>query len=368
MIFSMKQMLLKRSLMTACFMGIAWSAALAEGGSLILPVQAGDTIELVLDDGIEPDPAHVLQVFVGKPDACCAGKSPIAGRYHVDGQRVVFDPAFDFVTGQTYTVQSRDVLTPFVVAAEGEIFTPEITAIYPSGTDIPENTLRFYIHFSTPMEPHVSMDLISLVDANGVADTEAFMTFKQELWNQDRTRLTLLMDPGRIKRGVATNMDLGPALLEGKSYAIRIAEGWQAAQGAQEAASFEHTFLVSGALRSLPTTDLWQAQDPRTSTRDPLVITFDRPFDEQMLQSAIRVFGANGEPILGSVSVEDAEREWRFTPEDIWTTSTLQIVVDANLEDVAGNNFKEVLDHAVGTQALTIDHQTLVITLQPASE
>ena len=88
--------------------------------------------------------------------------------------------------------------------------TLEVTAICPSAGTIPENTLRFYIHFSAPMQPHCATESIALVDAADVADGAAFMTFKQELWNEDRTRLTLLMDSRRIKRGVVKNVALGP--------------------------------------------------------------------------------------------------------------------------------------------------------------
>jgi hypothetical protein len=371
MAHSMKQLLLKRTFLTACFMGTTWSAALADEGSLILPVQAGGNLELMLEDNLDHDPSYALQLFVGDPDGCCTGKMPVAGRYTVEEQSVIFNPAFDLVEGQVYTVLSRDRATErtaFTIQAGHDLVPPSVVAIYPSGFEIPENTLRFYIQFSTPMRPHVSTDFISLVDVNGTPDTAAFMTFKQELWNEDRTHLTLLMDPGRIKRGVATNVAFGPALLAGNRYAIRIADGWQAAGSEQEAPGFAHSFTVSVALRVLPDTGLWQFQEPRISTQDPLLITFDRPFDEQMAQRAITVVNADGQPIHGAISVENAEQTWRFIPQDIWATQTLQIVVDANLEDVAGNNLKELLDHAVDVEARTIDQQTVALTLRPAPD
>ncbi len=44
----------------------------------------------------------------------------------------------------------------------------------------------------------------------------------EELWNQDMTRLTLFIDPGRIKRGVKPLEELGPSLEEGKDYELII--------------------------------------------------------------------------------------------------------------------------------------------------
>ena len=126
--------------------------------------------------------------------------------------------------------------------------------------------------------------------------------------------------------------------------------------------------MVSNALRSRPDTDAWQFQDPRNATRDPLLITFNRPFDAQMGLSAIAVLNSAEQPVAGEVAVLNGEREWRFVPKDVWATETLQIVVDASFEDVAGNNFNEVLDHAVGTQPLGIDRQTVARVLGAAPD
>lgn len=46
------------------------------------------------------------------------------------------------------------------------------------------------------------------------------MRLKKELWNEDRARLTVLIDPGRIKRNVATNEALGRALLASRDYML----------------------------------------------------------------------------------------------------------------------------------------------------
>lgn len=70
-----------------------------------------------------------------------------------------------------------------------------------------------------------------LRDASGNADDAAFMRFTQALWNKDGTRLTVPIDPGRIKRHVATNVELGPALLEGQNYTLEIEPGWPSADG-----------------------------------------------------------------------------------------------------------------------------------------
>ncbi len=327
-----------------CAASISGSAALANEGSVILPEQPADPVILISASTDE------FRVYVGTPDECCAGRSPLAGRYEHQGQGVRFTPAFDFVEGQTYTVLSDGVLTAFTLG-KADLTAPEVVAIYPSGDAIPENTLRFYIHFSAPMQPHLAADKIKLINANGVEDTAAFMTFKQELWNADRTRLTLLMDPGRIKRGVAQNRELGPALEEGRSYSLVVDSGWPSVTGVEKTMRFEKAFQVSAPLRTLPNPEQWDVSSPGMITREPLVITFDRPFDQLGLATAITLLDSDGRIIDGQVQIERNQTQWRFEPRNPWTGGHIEVVVDAQLEDVAGNNFRDLLDHALGTEA-----------------
>lgn len=343
--------------------GLFGAVALAQEGGLILPENPGGNFAMT--QLIGGGSADMLQVFFGPMAACCDGRSPLAGRYSQAGDIVTFDPAFDLNAGQVYTIRTADVLSEFTLTTEAPALAPEVIAIYPSGPEIPENTLRFYIHFSTPMQPHVSTDFIQLLDADGIPDTAAFMTFTQELWSEDRTRLTLLMDPGRIKRGVATNLALGPALLEGHRYSITVTEGWLGANGQNAAPEFEQSFLVSAPLRDLPDTDLWQISEPSAQTREPLIIAFDRPFDHQLAQTSILVRDTGGQVIPGTVELEDFERTWQFIPDDLWPLVPLEIVANARLEDVAGNNFRDLLDHAVETDVRAIDQIILPLSLRP---
>ncbi|MBU1307489.1 MAG: hypothetical protein KKF33_18445 [Alphaproteobacteria bacterium] len=213
------------------------------------------------------------------------------------------------------------------------------------------------------MQPHRSDAFITLERSDGTTDSAAFMTFKQELWNADRTRLTLLIDPGRIKRGVATNMDLGPALEAGQNYTIVVAAGWPNTAGQELPTEFRATFRVGNALRNRPDVSDWAVTPPRIGTHMPLVLRFDRPFDRFQLPQAIALRNAAGQRLPGRVEVRDNATVWQFTPDDPWGDRDVTVEVDAVLEDVAGNNFREVLDHAVGTRSRQVDQVTLNVTL-----
>ena len=359
---------------TASFLAVLFSVmtmttspAKVEG--LILPQTTSDGITLHLSKPeIEAtEPSDLLQVFVAPPDPCCDGRVPMAGRYTRTGDVLTFSPAFGFESGHDYVVRLRtkdgDTLVPFRLAS-GSITPPaSVTAVYPSGDVLPENVLRFYIHFSVPMRPHVAFDYIKLRDAFGRVDNAAFMRFKQELWNEDRTRLTLLMDPGRIKRNVATNVELGPALLEGRDYMLTVDAGWLSFDGSSVLPAFAKRFSVSPPLRTRPDISRWQVAAPCIGTKDTLTISFDRPFDRHLLSRDIGVVTETTAPIAGRVEVGELERSWSFTPVGPWPEEAVFLHVNPTLEDVAANNFRDLLDHQEGDEGPEVSAFTIPVNL-----
>ena len=355
----------------ALLISASWQCAAAGANNLRLPTQTNGPVVLPMqiDPGNSQRPEY-LQVFVGERSVCCTGRSPVAGHYSFNSERnsergVVFKPAFDFVEGQTYTIKTKTGdKREFIVEPVNQESLLEVVSIFPSGEEIPENTLRFYIHFPAPMKPQVSAQYIELRDANGVADHAAFMRFKQELWSQDRRRLTLLLDPGRIKRGIAQNLTLGPALSAGNHYSLVVKGGWPVAGGSRGIQGIEKRFLVSDALNTVPDIGKWRSDVPAVFTRDPLELHFDRTFDFALVQQAISVLDAAGEVVTGEVFIGNAEQRWQFKPHNVWTTEEVQIVVDAWLEDVAGNNFNELLDRPLHTKKTSAEQSTFKLKLR----
>ncbi|MDA7425688.1 hypothetical protein [Thalassococcus lentus] len=354
-----------RGLSLAGLLALAPAAALTQEGGFTAPDQTDGPVSISMNAMGSLTPQAGLRVFVGPASECCEGRSPVSGRYLVVEDTVSFVPAFPFVQGQVYSALIRgESIREFVVGGESVSAAPEVVAVYPSGTTIPENTLRFYVDFAHPMQPHRAEEFISLERGDGRPDRAAFMSFKQELWNHDRTRLTLLMDPGRIKRGVATNLELGPALESGQSYTLVVGAGWPSANGQGVTSEYRAPFDVGEPIRSLPDTKKWTVSAPRMATRQPLELRFDRPFDQVQLGHTIIVHDAAGRRIQGTINTLESETVWRFVPQAAWSDPEIQVVVDASLEDVAGNNFREVLDHAVGTPAREVVSTTLKVTLK----
>lgn len=334
-------------------------APMTQAQDLTPPEKATDPVTLHLTD--ETPQAAMLKVYVR------GAKTPIAGRYRPTGNTLSFVPAFGFEPGQDYVAhiltKDEEAQVAFRIPIEDAVPPAAVTDIYPSGDILPENTLRFYIHFTVPMQPQVAFDFIKLRNASGAVDEAAFMRFRQELWNEDRTRLTVLIDPGRIKRQVATNLELGPALLAGQQYELLVEGGWSSADGVSTLSAYTKTFQASDALRTRPDTRFWTANTPCAGTREPLTITFDRPFDRHLLTRALRMETGASDKIEGVIQVSGAEHNWSFTPHEPWPAEDLHLLANPALEDVAGNNFRDLLDHVFGPH--TSDRATSELPILP---
>ena len=112
----------------------------------------------------------------------------------------------------------------------------------------------------------------------------------------------MLFDPGRIKRGLASLAEAGPALEEGHTYTLVIDQDWLDARGAPLAEEYRKQFRVAAADRTPPDPKKWRVTPPRPAPSDPLVIRFPKPLDYALLQHEIEVTG-----VAGKVSV-DARR------------------------------------------------------------
>lgn len=295
--------------------------------------------------------AQVIRIEV--VDTLQAGDlPPVLGQYRVDKDRLVFRPRFPFFPGQTYRVVVHLSQLPGLAAAKPEQWhttmtvprlNPEqpqgsIVAIYPSSDVLPENQLKFYIHFSVPMSRGEAYRHIRLLDERGGMVAYPFLELPEELWDPKRQRFTLLLDPGRIKRGLKPREELGPALLEGHKYTLVISHQWRDAFGRPLKETIRKTFRVTGPDTVQPNPDRWKLNLPAAGTRQPLVVQFDEPLDHGLLQRMIWVVDDQQRTVDGERAVLERETVWRFIPDTPWKPGTYRLRLDTRLEDLAGNS------------------------------
>ena len=215
----------------------------------------------------------------------------------------------------------------------------KITAVYPSGDRLPENLLRFYIHFSSPMSRGDAYRHLKLIDtATGKPVHAPFLELEEELWSPDGKRFTLLIDPGRIKRGLKPREMFGPVLESGKSYRLIIDRDWTDAEGNALAVRLSPDLSGRSARRDAARSQNWNLHPPQAGTRAPLEARFPEPLDRALLERLVSGSISPGRRCLVSVSIAEAETIWRFVPESPWQPGTYRLVIGTELEDVAGNS------------------------------
>ena len=213
-----------------------------------------------------------------------------------------------------------------------------MTAVYPTRDRLPENLLKFYLHFSGPMSRGMAYDHIHLRDQAGKDVAFAFVEVAGELWDPRLVRLTLLFDPGRLKTGLKPREEFGPILRQGGTYTLVVDRGWLDAQGNPLAADFRKRFQVGPPDDRQPDPADWRVQVPRAGTRLPLAITFPEPLDHAMLGRVLSVHDLQGQPVPGTVAIASEEMLWRFTPDGPWQAGSYNVRVDKELEDLTGNS------------------------------
>ena len=284
----------------------------------------------------------LLAAYVGA-DPEKDGTPPMAGMYRVESGVLVFDPQFPPAPGATYTAVLRTgVAPPRVVrftAAERPAASPTVVShVYPTADRVPENLLKFYVHFSAPMSRGHVHDHVRLLDSAGKEIELPFLELDEELWDPEMTRLTLFIDPGRIKRGVRPLEEVGPALEAGKRFTLAIDPGWPDARGKALKEQFRKPFEVGPPDRDPPDPGRWEIRVPKAESRGPVVVGFGEPMDHALARRLVRVVDHFGKPVAGVVEMEAAEHRWTFTPDVPWERGDYSLVAQPTLEDLAGNN------------------------------
>ncbi len=289
-----------------------------------------------------------------------AGRSPeelpkLLGSTTLEGDVVVFTPRFRMSAGKSYHAVGAVIGSPASSASDRIEVTLSIppktspssavvAAITPSAAVLPENLLRLYVHFSEPMSQGDVYDHVRLFDlTRGELVRDPWMA-AEELWDPEGRRLTLLIHPGRIKRGLLPREVEGPVLSDGHIYVLRIAATLRDAQGRSLAREHEKLFRAGPEDRERPDTRSWQLSPPLAESRLPLEVRFPEPLDGALAKRLIWIVDATGDVVPGEATLERDESQWSFRPDETWRSGAYHLRVDERLEDLAGNNLGALFD------------------------
>ena len=283
---------------------------------------------------------------------------PIAGRFEIGPDDVCFVPRFPFVDGMSYSLlvepslaaKSTDSREVWAIQRPAPDASPttEVIAIYPSTDELPVNQLKLYVHFSSPMSEGWAGRAVHVRRAdNYVLFEGVFLAMEPELWDRERRRLTLLLDPGHIKRGLVPNQEAGYPLIEEVEVIVTIDNEFRDSTGCPLLTGEERRYKIGPPLRARVNPADWRWECPAAGSREPLTVEFDRPLDHALLQHCLQVNGPDGESRAGRGFVGPGERSWRFDPHSPWAEGPHLLIVDPRLEDLAGNSLIRVFDRDI---------------------
>jgi hypothetical protein len=335
----------------ALFPGIALAAepkvrfATIEHGKHLVVEVAGlsDANLKQLKNAASPEFSAILSVRVA------GGSSDLLGTYTLTESALRFESRYPPGAGVTFRATFDPKKMPHhpdgqLVAAEGTVPKPAggasavIERIYPSGDKLPENQLRFYIHFSAPMSRRNAYEHLKLLDEHDKPVVGAFLELGEELWDPAGKRFTLLLHPGRVKRGLRPREEAGPILEEGKHYTLVIDAGWPDADGNPLKAGSRKSFSVVAPDETQPDPKKWTIAAPPAGSAKSVMVAVEKPLDHALLQRLLSVVDADGKPVDGTPAVSDGETRWTFTPAKSWAAGRYRLRIDTALEDRAGNS------------------------------
>ena len=295
---------------------------------------------------------------LGSAPAPEQGWGSVFAVYAGTGDILYFKPRYPLTPGVQYRAVYRPVGgSPIEARFDGPkaIASPatRVEKMYPSADTLPANQLKLYLEFSQPMSRGGIWSHIHLIRDDGTAVALPFLEINQELWNPDQTRLTVLFDPGRIKRGVTPQVEMGEVLEPDRGYTLVVDRELRDANDQPLAEGFRREFRVAPPLREGIDLNQWKV----TASRQLLTVEFDRPLDWALLQHVLRVNGIEGASVI-----DRSETRWRFTPVQPFRPGRHDLVIDMTLEDLAGNRIGRPFDVDLferGTERITAATATL---------
>lgn len=305
-----------------------------------------------------------IRLFIGEES-----QTSVIGVIVSENDKHSFTPVIPFMPGQTYTLRKNntEVLASFTIPEKKRVEAAELLAIYPKLDTVPENLLKMYFEFAQPMqEVGNALDFITVVNETDGLEEQPFLALESELWNKERTLLTLWLDPGRIKTDLVPNKERGLPIRTGKTYSVTIDQNWKSRRGVPLKQGYSKTFHVSKRDDQKPDLKNWQLHMEQSDPSRSLNIDFGEPMDAFLALETIQCFDKENKPIEGQLELLANQRNLRFTPDSIWPGPEIEIRAQSRLEDLAGNNLGRRFDRPISEGEIrdTDSSKILILTFK----
>jgi hypothetical protein len=298
----------------------------------------------LLDDTSGDSINQVLKVELAKDSNATA----ILGDYRSNGNEVIFQPLIPFSRGLRYTVLFKNKRVGEVeIPSADPAAAPILRTLYPTQDTLPENLLKIYLQFSQPMREGESQKYIALIKNEHDTLSGIFLNLQPELWNEDRTVLTIWLDPGRIKRDLIPNRRLGNPLKKGDEYKLVVSDQWKDIQGLPLKQPYIRKVFITARDGLSPDPNKWLIKVPAAGSVAPFEADLREPLDFFLLKESLTIIDEKGNAVRGTVKITDEEKRYQFIPSGKWTDGNYTLQIQTRLEDLAGNNINRVFDRDI---------------------
>jgi hypothetical protein len=262
------------------------------------------------------------------------------GKYERNANDLLFTPRFPLESGQTYratlTLDGKTLTLDYRVPKLKDQTPPKVVKIFPTGSVLPANHLKFYIYFDRPMRGGKELfKQIVLVDDKGKEIDDPWLL--DEIWDEENNCLIIYIHPGRIKWGVELRELLGPVLFEKRNYSLVIRGTLTDLAANKIGSDVVKKFRTTPEDRVRIDVSAWKLTAPKAQAREPLQLTLPKSVDHRSLQRFLTVTDDKGQRVDGKIAIGKDEKSWHFTPTQPWQPRGYRLDIDGQLEDVAGN-------------------------------
>ena len=271
---------------------------------------------------------------------------PILGELNEKDAYIIFSPLIPFTRGQRYQVVVDEqiigeVSIPLLNSSDAGI---SLLEIYPTQDTVPENLLKLFLKFSKPMREGESLSYLTLIRGKSDTLSGVFLELQPELWNEDQTMLTIWLDPGRIKRDLIPNLEMGAPLSNSESYKLIVSSQWKGLNGGLLDQDYTKGFMVSKRDSISPAPKDWLVNMPVSGSKSTLQINFNEALDYSLLNDVFLLLNNENEKFPGDWKIGFEEKSIQFIPVNEWEKGKYKIQIESRLEDLAGNNLYRLFE------------------------
>jgi hypothetical protein len=261
-------------------------------------------------------------------------------------RKLIFRPKYGFEKETRYRVTFKTEIFG------GQLFElpastkskPLSAEFQPKLTQVPANMLRFYLEFSEPMVRGQLAKYLVLQDAKGKEVDEAFLELEEELWDDQRKRVTVFFNPGRVKQELQPHAELGPILLQGQSYVLKLKAGFKATNGTKLPKDLAHKFEVNAALEKAINAGDWKITVENSALQSIVKVGFDRPMDTALLARVVHLETSSGEKIPSEIIIDSGGLSIRIYSRQKLPAGEYAVIARDTLEDICGNRVGAAFD------------------------